>query len=183
MIEGIRTAIIALLIGLFGVGAGWFMRGSRLAAETKTAEVAAIKEVVKVEKQIEYVTREVVKKVEVEKVVYRDIIKYQDKEVIKYVQTPAAELDFGVDPEWMRLYNASSLACNPTTAACDARSQVPGRVTRADALFIAQEQHRLYHECRVNNNGLIDFYNEIRNQVNQGGMNVESGTTEENRRQ
>ncbi|ACV50035.1 hypothetical protein [Delftia phage PhiW-14] len=172
MSDIIRTVALAILIGLLGIGAGWNLKASRVALEASRAQVAAVTETVKTEREIVYVTNEVVKEVEKVKTVYKDVIKYQDREVIKYVQTPAASLPFGVDDVWLLNFNASALACDPAVDTCVARSTFPGSITRAEALAILREQHQLYQACRINNNGLIDFYNEIRKTVNKGELNA-----------
>lgn len=171
-ISGLALAFV------MGFGSGWAVKASRFTADVNETKMVAAEQALEKEREIVYVTQEVVKEVEKVKTIYRDVIKYQDKEVIKYVQSPDASLDFGVGPEWVRLFNASSLACDPTSDTCSTRSEVSGHVTRAEALEIALEQHRLYHQCRINNNGLIDFYKRVRETVNKGETNeYNRGTT------
>lgn len=173
MSDIIKFVSALALAFVMGFGGGWVTRGGHAEAEATKTELKATEETLKTEREIVYVTQEVVKEVEKVKTVYRDVIKYQDREVIKYVQSPAARLPFGVDDNWLLQFNASALACDPTADSCVARSAVPGSITRAEALSIIREQHQLYHQCRINNNGLIDFYNGIREKVNKGEVNDE----------
>lgn len=130
----------------------------------ENAEVVVAKETT--DKVVDSIQKTEVK-VEQAKEKVRVVYKYVDREVIKYAKADPVAADTSIaDPEWVRLFNSSSLACDPSDANCVKRSEVDGKVTREEALFVAKEQHQLYQSCRVTVEGLRGFYEGVRKAYN-----------------
>jgi hypothetical protein len=173
------------LLGALGIvlytalafGGGYLYSNNKHETKALKVEVAAEQTVNKTQNDLGNISNEEEHKTVVVREKIRYVYKTIDKEVIKYVEkTPDASVAIA-DPEWVRLFNASSLACDPSSPSCVARSEVSGEVTRAEALFVAKEQHQLYHSCRATLHGTQEFYEALRKRIN-GDRYVESRTIE-----
>lgn len=162
----------ALVAGIFAAGftiGGMHNENGHLAKDNKAVQVVASKAAAIVEKKQE-VADVTASKVEVAQAKVEVVYKVINKEVIKYVQSPVSN-DAIADSEWVLLYNASSLGCDVTESTCRAQSEVSAPVTRAEALQVAVEQHRLYRECSIRIDGWIDFYESMRRVSNDTNAN------------
>jgi hypothetical protein len=164
--------ILFVLIGILIYTASVFYGGySYSSNKHETAalkvEVKAEQAVVKKQEEVAQVTHKSEEKAVVVQEKIKIVYKTINKEVIKYVErTPDASSPIS-DPEWIKLFNISSLGCSPEDPSCVARAEADGEVSRAEALWIVKEQHELYHGCRNTLTELQDYYENLRKTINQ----------------
>lgn len=163
-----KFTLILVCVGLFlsGLVIGYVKGEGAHEVKDLKETIVQVQKVDAHEKKTQEVSNQTGSVVEAKKEKVRIVYRNVDREVIKYVQTNPSSSDIIADPEWVRLFNASSLGCNPAEATCNARSEVSDGITRAEALEVAKEQHRLYHECRETVTGWQNFYGKLMEETN-----------------
>jgi hypothetical protein len=159
-----RWLIIAALIA--AAGATGFVKGIEYQQERdmvrqtqglvyvakKTAELQSVAD--KTATEVQHTQEQV-------RTIYKTIVKKE----IEYVTLDPHAHDV-LEPSFVLLYNAASLACDPSTSTCQSQASVAGDVTHAELIrkYNAASEH--YQTCRVALEGYDKFYNEVREKVN-----------------
>ena len=164
-------AMAAVVLALV-IGAGY--KGYHMGADNEKAVHAALlakanAEVVKKNEELQALAD---KQAEVQ-VVYKDKIVTQyktiTKDVITYVQTPAASV--GLDPEFVRLHNDAA-RLHDSLQIADASSGPDGQagpvgVTTGEAIGVIARNYEQYQQCRRQVIGWQSFYEDLSGQVNK----------------
>lgn len=144
-------------------GAGWKVQGWRKDAaitEMVTQANALLDEREKLLDHLEK-ERELSEQIAAEAAVAREaetkiVTEYIDREVIKYVQTPAAN-DCGLDPEWVRIHDRAALNTDRLPEAEDAATEPDAGASKAEALAGVTDNYATCHEVRDQLSALQDW--------------------------
>jgi hypothetical protein len=164
-------ALLAIVMVL-AIGAGY--KGYTLGVEhQKSIYATAQSKANEVVVQKNEATQEVADKEAEIQVIYKDKIVTQyktiTKEVIKYVETPAANV--GLDPEFVRLHNRAASANNAAPIAEPASGAnteaTPTGVTTGEAIGVITRNYEQYYQCVRQVNGWVDYYRDLQKKVNE----------------
>ncbi len=171
----LKKWLVIIGLGMACYGAGFVHGITHEQKNEAKKETAQLVHIIVKERQVQAVADKVGSDVVEQKEKIKTVYKYVDKEVIKYVTNNPESSTAIADAEWLRIFNASSLGCEPSEPACNAAATVPGIVTRAEAIETIRQQHEIYQNCRVTVEGWQKFYKQVKETLNEDNK----GTTTE----
>ncbi len=174
----LKKWLVILGLGIACYGAGFVQGINHEQKNQAKKENAQLVHIIVKEREVQAVADKVGSEVVTQKETIKTVYKNVDREVIKYVTNNPESSVAIADAEWLRIFNASALGCEPSEPTCNANAEVSGIVTRAEAIETIRQQHEIYQNCRVTVDGWQSFYKQVKETLNEDNKGT---TTESNR--